>query len=688
MFLTFLPPIVSALDADIATAIPTVTTQPASLTAYEYLTATFTVVATGGGLSYQWQKSDNAGADWSNVTGATSSTYNTSTLTRAADNSDQYRCVVTNILGTVNSNAATLTVWSPAALTGLQLWLDAADATTILEAAADPAEDGDTVSQWSDKSGNVRHATASTTAKPTYRATGQNGRGSIEFNGSSNYLSVGTTSTFNFLHNNTDSLVVFVFKAGTSSDPNTFYVLFDNCSLTANNAGYSLYYDDRASVPRNNAFSSQVGRSTPSQPASQNVGLDAIVPNQYHIYMERLRAGNATASSRSQSYVDGYNFPVAENAFTGAHVTSNHTSVSRIGAAVSGVGYLLGNIAEVIACNNPNTADWPNLQRYLSDKWGITIDDLTVSSLARISDAVSAYDAFGSIYKTGTDLVSLFRSADSHVGTKGVISRSVSSDSGSTWTAELGVFEDATYDLRDPNGIVLDNGDLLVASSRYNFGTSLHVGGIVYRSSDAGDTWSTVSTVPPRSGYNYWFPYGRWQTKGGVIYAPIYVTKTADSKEYSEVWKTEDEGETWTFVSQLGGYYNEMAIINTSGTNWLAVCRADNESVDKMAWFTSSDDMATWSSATLAEFGLSAVSPNLVSWDGEIWLFIGDRTGTPGIKWYKWTGSGFVGGGMVYIAGGTNCGYPSAVVNGNEMHLTFFQQYTDPGMQYVKITKN
>ena len=67
--------------------------------------------------------------------------------------------------------------WTPANLTGLALWLDANDASTI-------TLNGSTVSQWRDKSGNGRHASQATAAnQPTYSATGLNGKSTLTFDG-------------------------------------------------------------------------------------------------------------------------------------------------------------------------------------------------------------------------------------------------------------------------------------------------------------------------------------------------------------------------------------------------------------------------------------------------------------------------------------------------------------------------
>lgn len=82
---------------------PSITTQPASVTATVGGAATFSVTAGGTDpLSYQWLKGGN------NIQGATSASYDlTSVNTTDAGN---YSAKVTNSCGTVTSNAATLTV--------------------------------------------------------------------------------------------------------------------------------------------------------------------------------------------------------------------------------------------------------------------------------------------------------------------------------------------------------------------------------------------------------------------------------------------------------------------------------------------------------------------------------------------------------------------------------------------------
>jgi hypothetical protein len=93
-----------SLDGD-ATGVqlPIITQQPASLTVAQGQSAQFGVVATGTGLTYQWQRGGTK------ITGATAAQY-TLASAAAADSGATFRVVVTNAAGSVTSSTATLTV--------------------------------------------------------------------------------------------------------------------------------------------------------------------------------------------------------------------------------------------------------------------------------------------------------------------------------------------------------------------------------------------------------------------------------------------------------------------------------------------------------------------------------------------------------------------------------------------------
>jgi uncharacterized protein (TIGR02145 family)/uncharacterized repeat protein (TIGR02543 family) len=84
---------------------PVVTTQPGSTTRPVNDSVTFRVVASGAGLSYQWQKNNG------NIEGATSASFTPPALTvDDTAGAATYRCVVSNAGGSVTSNGATLAI--------------------------------------------------------------------------------------------------------------------------------------------------------------------------------------------------------------------------------------------------------------------------------------------------------------------------------------------------------------------------------------------------------------------------------------------------------------------------------------------------------------------------------------------------------------------------------------------------
>ena len=90
---------------------PVITAQPTNVTICEFGNPTFSVTATTGvgSLSYQWQISTNAGVSWTNIAGATSSSY-AQTNIPAGQNGYRFRVIVTAGCGSTTSNAGILTV--------------------------------------------------------------------------------------------------------------------------------------------------------------------------------------------------------------------------------------------------------------------------------------------------------------------------------------------------------------------------------------------------------------------------------------------------------------------------------------------------------------------------------------------------------------------------------------------------
>jgi len=122
------------------TTAPTIQTQPANQTVTVGQTATFTVAASGGSLTFQWQMNTQP------ISGATSARY-TTPPTVIGDNGAQFAVVVSNPDGKITSGTATLTV-NPAA-TG---------ATDVLTYHNDIARTGQNLTETTLTTSNVNSA--------------------------------------------------------------------------------------------------------------------------------------------------------------------------------------------------------------------------------------------------------------------------------------------------------------------------------------------------------------------------------------------------------------------------------------------------------------------------------------------------------------------------------------------------
>lgn len=135
---------------------PSITTQPQSQTVVAGQTATFTVAATSGSaMTYQWFK------DAQPIAGATNATLSLANVQSA--NAGSYTVTVTNTTGPTASNAATLTVVTPAAPSittppQSQTVLEGQSATFTVVASGSPT----LTYQWKKGSAAIAGATTST----------------------------------------------------------------------------------------------------------------------------------------------------------------------------------------------------------------------------------------------------------------------------------------------------------------------------------------------------------------------------------------------------------------------------------------------------------------------------------------------------------------------------------------------
>ena len=229
--------------------------------------------------------------------------------------------------------------WTPADLTGLALWLDADDASTI-------TLNGSTVSQWDDKSGNNRHATQGVAAnQPTYSAAEFNGKPALTFDGTNDSLSIASTALFS--SGNADLSMFFVYNSIASSGYGTIFANFSEGNL-------QLLYS--ISIPY-------------ASPWGLYLNADLDLSNGVYVQNKKSIIGMIRNSGVFTGYTDGTTDLSASNSAS-VYTESDTQSQWYIGRSTEGES---GNveIAEVICINSSlSTTDRQKLEGYFAWKWG------------------------------------------------------------------------------------------------------------------------------------------------------------------------------------------------------------------------------------------------------------------------------------------------------------------------------
>jgi hypothetical protein len=152
--------------------------------------------------------------------------------------------------------------FTPATISGLQLWLDASDSATVLNSISPdtPATNGQTVRRWLDKSGNGFHANQATGAnQPLLDTSAQNSKGGLSFDGTNDVISaavvgIGSLANVTFYSvikplaaaaPNSGSVNLYSFgNAGTASGPypaNRFIALLSSTGTLTGEYIFAAY---------------------------------------------------------------------------------------------------------------------------------------------------------------------------------------------------------------------------------------------------------------------------------------------------------------------------------------------------------------------------------------------------------------------------------------------------------------
>lgn len=104
------------------------------------------------------------------------------------------------------------------------------------------------------KTGSTRHFIQATAgSRPTLTLGG--GRYYLSFDASNDSMAVASsTALYKFLHDCTGGYIMAAVSVGSTLDPDDIYMIITTSGDYSPNIGFSFFYDDRVSVPRNNRF--------------------------------------------------------------------------------------------------------------------------------------------------------------------------------------------------------------------------------------------------------------------------------------------------------------------------------------------------------------------------------------------------------------------------------------------------
>lgn len=226
--------------------------------------------------------------------------------------------------------------FNPKSISGLSLWLDAADASTITI--------GTGVSVWADKSGNARNATQGTGGKqPAYSST-ISGKNVVTFLGTDDTMQIPANAAFNA----TSQSIFIVARQNTAGNQSLFYKADGNAVN-----GIQMKY--RAGTTfwlyQQNDNSSETIVSNSVTNSNTNIFAVVLEPSAQAGWINGTAANTSTASR-----------------------TYDNNSGPWLGSRRDVGEYFIGDIAEVLHWNRAlTTTERQSVQNYLGKKWGITV---------------------------------------------------------------------------------------------------------------------------------------------------------------------------------------------------------------------------------------------------------------------------------------------------------------------------
>jgi hypothetical protein len=169
-------------------------------------------------------------------------------------------------------------------------------------------------------------------------------------------LANASSATWNFLHYSgagaadVNYTIWFCGKFGTSSNPNAGYGFIGNNGASAANRGMCSLYDDRASVPRNNALVFYISKGSAGF-IIEFVNADLITPNTKFVMCIEVDLSQSAQNDKVKVYLNGVLQSTTVTTYNSTINNLDSTYSLQIGAAGNSVLPFIGTICDVVIQN-------------------------------------------------------------------------------------------------------------------------------------------------------------------------------------------------------------------------------------------------------------------------------------------------------------------------------------------------
>jgi sialidase-1 len=244
---------------------------------------------------------------------------------------------------------------------------------------------------------------------------------------------------------------------------------------------------------------------------------------------------------------------------------------------------------------NPTIADGKRLGYDPTPGSAITVRQAATALTA------GSHNAFPSLVRreedTGVVLHAFYRSGTTHLSTDGIVCHQESADLGRTWSTPVTVWDDATYDVRDPSVRVHSAGTWIM-SGFFHEGPGGNATAVQIRRGTGPESWDAPVSVT--AGFTLYTACsdGVLELPNGDLLLAVYGKNSGDTYETVKIIKSTNVGLSWTVLATvangpaLGRGYQEPALIRlASGT-----IRCEMRTTSNVFYASNSTDSgATWS---------------------------------------------------------------------------------------------